>query len=135
MSFTNKVVYVKAFFKPLGKSVKVKNKNLSREWKKGILGSENDEMLSDCEIDGERLSEDVATAIASLNQEGYEVIAVLPVISGNYFYKYQSAVKYQTDRLPFVPDRWETISDSPSYGFGYGFSYTEGVSIIAKKLS
>jgi len=77
----NKVIYVEAFFKE----------------GKGNYGL----------IDGKRLSSDIASAVASLNQENYEVVTVLPVISGD-------------SKESFMPSS------------RYGFSYTEGVSIIAK---
>ena len=136
----NKVIYVNAFFKPVGKKVTVEVP--TGEKKKGLFGGEKDITrketqwkqtgFSDCEIDGERLSNDVAKAIAQLNQEDYEVISVLPVISGGYYYKYEAN---GITSSPRIFGNTEAVSGGASYGFGYGYSYTEGVSIIARKVS
>lgn len=95
------------------------------EKKKGLFGGEKEVTkkvkewkqtgFSDRWIDGERLSNDVANAVKALNEEGYEVVAVIPVISGEY---------------SWARGRQGNIG---GYGYGYGYSYTEGVSIIAKK--
>jgi hypothetical protein len=134
----NKVIYVKAFFKPVGKNVKVQVP--TGEKKKGFLGREKDVMVeevkwektgwSDCEIDGKRLTEDMANAISNLNSEGYELVSVSPVISGNYFYKFNAQGITSSKR---VLSDTEKVSGGASYGFGYGYSYTEGITIIAKK--
>jgi hypothetical protein len=114
----NATRFVKAKFKPAGKQVLVDVP--TGEKKKGFLGFEKDvtkqEMQfhqtgwSDCEIDGDQLAADVAKETAALNQEGFEVVAVTPVISGTYKYD------------------WSAVSH---YGYGYGYSYTEGVLLIA----
>ena len=61
-------------------------------------------------VDGQRLSEDIQKAIDSLNKEGYEVICISEVTSG--------------------------AGGSVGNGIlsGHGYSYTEGVNIIAKFL-
>ena len=125
----NKVVYVKAKFKPVGKEVTVKVP--TGETKKGIFGGVKEVTVkekewqqtgwSDCEIDGERLSNDISSAVEKLNAEGFEVIAVQSVASGAYNYKW---------------DKYSSSSNSGAstcYSYGYGYSYTEGVTIIAKK--
>ena len=66
-------------------------------------------------IDGERLATDIQLAIDKLNNEGYEVVCVSEVVSGNY----DSQIS-QNGHGMFG-------------GGGYGYSYTEGVNIIAKK--
>lgn len=127
----NKVVYVKAKFKPVGKEVTVKVP--TGETKKGLFGGEKEVTVkkqewqqtgwSDREIDGERLSEDINLAVEKLNKTGYEVVAIQPITSGAYNYT------------------WGKYGDPGNYGaptcysYGYGYSYTEGVTIIAKKLS
>lgn len=136
----NKVIYVNAYFKPVGKTVTVKVP--TGEKKKGFFGGEKEVLSqetrweqtgwSDREIDGKRLSEDIAEAISSLNKDGYEVVAVLPVISGNYFYKYNAQGVTSSKR---ILSETEKVSGGASYGFGYGYSYTEGVSIIARRVS
>ena len=125
----NKIVYVKAKFKPIGKEVTVKVP--TGETKKGLFGGEKEVTVkkqewqqtdwSDCEIDGECLSNDINTAVEKLNREGYEVIAVQPITSGAYSYKRD---KYSS----------HLNTADTCYSYGYGYSYTEGVTIIAKKL-
>ncbi|MGF1698702.1 hypothetical protein L4C54_24000 [Vibrio lamellibrachiae] len=119
----NKVVYVSSYFKRLGKNVT--KKVATGEKEKGFLGGEKDVMkkvtewqdtgASDSEIDGQRLANDVSEAIIKLNTEGYEVISVVDVTSGNY--------------------SWRTTGGQSNAGYGYGYSYTEGVTIIAKKIA
>lgn len=136
----NKVVYVKSFFKPVGKEITIEVP--TGEKKKGLFGGEKNITrketrweqtgYSDCEIDGERLANDVAKAISKLNQESYEVISVLPIISGSYYYKYEAN---GITSSPRIFGNTEAVSGGASYGFGYGYSYTEGVSIISRKVS
>jgi hypothetical protein len=136
----NKVIYVNAFFKPVGKDVAVLVP--TGEKKKGLFGGEKEITrkefrwqqtgFSECKIDGERLSNDIAKAIAQLNHEDYEVISMLPIISGNYYYKYEAM---GITSSPRILGKTEAVSGGASYGFGYGYSYTEGVSIIARKIS
>ncbi len=127
----NKVVYVKAKFKEIGKEVTVKVP--TGETKKGLFGGIKEVTVkekewqqtgwSDSEIDGERLSNDINAAVEKLNAEGYEVIAIQSITSGAYNY------------------RWDNYSSSSNgsastcYSYGYGYSFTEGVTIIAKKLT
>lgn len=67
---------------------------------------------SDCRVDGQRLADDIAQAVASLNEQGYEVVTVTHTTSGVYDYGY-----------------------GPNSGFGYGYSYTSGATIIAREVS
>lgn len=127
----NKVVYIKARFKPVGKEVTVKVP--TGETKKGIFGGVKEVTVkeqewqqtgwSDSEIDGERLSNDINSAVDNLNREGYEVIAVQSITSGAYNYKWD---KYSSSG---------NSGASTCYSYGYGYSYTEGVTIIAKKIA
>jgi len=60
------------------------------------------------QIDGERLRQDMQDAVAKLNNEGYEVVTVVPIESGH--------------------------GEGDSYNhYGYGYSYTEGVIIVTRK--
>ncbi|MGR5267126.1 hypothetical protein ACPV5R_05165 [Vibrio astriarenae] len=68
--------------------------------------------ISDRQIDGKKFNELIEQAVEELYSENYSVISITPVISG----------KYNHD---LVPKGFEV------YGFGYGFSYTEGVTILA----
>jgi hypothetical protein len=88
----NKVVYVPACWAPIGeyKAVAVP----TREKKTGVFGGEKDVARkeqqwvqtgqSDCDIDAERLVREMQDTIAVLNSDGYEIVAVTPVIAGNY---------------------------------------------------
>lgn len=62
---------------------------------------------SDSKIDGQRLSEDIQKAIDTLNKDGYEVVCVSEVISGSFGWTGHKR---------------------------YGYSYPDGVNIIAKKV-
>ena len=119
----NKVVFVKAHFKPVGKyeivQVPTGEKGFlgvpkTREEKKWVQTG-----YSDCKIDGERLTQDIQQVIDKLNGDGYEVVSTVPVISGDHQHETFAGV----------------MAIAPSGGYGYGFSYTEGVIIIARKTS
>jgi hypothetical protein len=98
---TNKVIYVKAKFKPIGKWETVHVP--TGEKKKGLLG-EREVMkeekrwvqtgVSKSEIDGETLARDVELAVQQLNSEGYEVQEVLPVTSGDYWWNREVHLSY-----------------------------------------
>jgi hypothetical protein len=133
----NKVVYVKAYFKPVGKEVTIDVP--TGEKKKGLFGGEKDVTKketrwqqtgwSDSMVDGERLSRDIESAVKNLNAEGYEVVSILSIISGNYYYQFNSQGISSKRR---ILSETEKVSGGGSFGFGYGYSYTEGVTIIAK---
>ncbi|ANU38708.1 hypothetical protein [Vibrio scophthalmi] len=121
----NKVVYVKAGFKPVGRTKIVNIK--TGEKTKGIFGEKDvvrqeerweNTGFSKREIDGKRLAWDIEAAVGSLNTEGYEVVSVVMVTSGDY--------------------AWNTV-DARNGGvlgaYGYGYSYTEGAIITAKKIT
>lgn len=120
----NKVVFVQAYFAAIGKEQVVKVP--TGEKKKGFLGGESDVTkdekkwvqtgFSDKQIDTERLTKDLQEAIARLNKDGYEVVSVTDVISGNYNYK------------------WESWGGPSSGGAGWGYSYTDGLMIVARKV-
>ena len=75
--------------------------------------------VSDCEIDGEKFSKDIGAAIEALEDEGFELLTITPILSGSYKYDFEAPVINSRDR--------------PSYGWGYGFSYTSGVTIVARR--
>lgn len=124
----NKTVYVPSFFQPIYKEVTVKVPTGNTKRFLGII--DIDEKIrqkkiiqdgwSDCQIDGERLNEDINNVLNKLNQDNYEVISISPITSGTWAYKYQ-----QNDI--------NNGNGKGSYGYGYGYSYTEGVVILAKK--
>ncbi len=129
----NTVVYVPAFFKAIGENVT--KKVPTGETKKGFFGGEKELTkevtewvqtgYSDKWIDGDRLSKDISKAVSKLNNDGYEVISVTPITSGNYSYNYAYKGAYGSGSL--------IEGGGYGYGYGYGYSYTEGVTIIAKK--
>ena len=137
---TNKLVYISAHFKPVGKYVTVQVP--TGETKKGFFGGEKAVYAeekqwqqtgwSDCLVDGHRLSQDIAQAVDSLNRDGFEVVSVTPIMSGAYFYQYNAQGITSSPRI--LRDT-EKVSGGGSYGFGYGFSFTEGVTLIAKKVA
>jgi len=115
MKNMNKVVYVPAHKAPMFKTV-VRQVSTG-ETKTGIFGKEikitkgvSEKVVSgysDSKIDGQRLSEDIQKAVDTLNKDGHEVVCVSEVISGSY--------------------GWDGHNH-------YGYSYTDGVNIIAKKV-
>ena len=125
----NKVLHIPSHFLPVGENVT--KKVPTGEKKAGFFGGEKEVTkkvqewqqtgYSDCAIDAERLSNDIANAIEKLNQDGYEVITVNSITSADYGYNYKTTGSGHN-------------GDS-GYGYGYGFSYTKGVTIIAKKIA
>ncbi|BDY04866.1 hypothetical protein [Ferrimonas sp. YFM] len=77
---------------------------------KSQVRHETKEERSDCRIDGDALAQRVNEAIESLLAKGLTIVSVTPVISGRH--------DVQTSLLP---------TDVA----GYGFSYTEGMLIVA----
>jgi len=120
----NKVVYVPAHFAPIYDKKRVdvptgiyKKRMFSKE---EVECTRSEEQVvksgeSDCLVDGQRLADDIAQAIASLNEQGYEVVTVIHTTSGAYDYKYGSG-------------------SNSGYGYGYGYSYTSGATIIAREI-
>lgn len=119
----NKVVYISSYFKPVGKHV---TKVVSTgEKKSGLFGGEKDVTkkiteweqtgYSDTDIDGERLASDLSKAVEELNKNGYEIVSVTETTSGRY--------------------HWATkgINDG-GLGYGYGYSITEGLVVVARKV-
>lgn len=125
----NKVVYIPAYFEPVGinKTVKVP----TGEKKKGFFGGEKDVTKketqweqtgwSDCRVDGERLANDLAEVVDGLNNDGYEVVSVTPVTSGSYDWKYE------------VGSGGAGNNGYGGYGYGYGYSFTNSLIVTAKK--
>jgi hypothetical protein len=109
----DKTVYVPASFKEIRESRTIQVPS----GKRGFLGHERTIVeqrwvtggYSDCEIDGQRLQRDVQLVVDELNDGGYDIVSLVPVESGTY--------------------NW-----SPE-GYSYGYSYTEGVIVLARKLT
>ena len=115
----NHIEYVAANFAPVGKYVSVQ---VPGEKKKGLFGTEKTTYktekrfkqtgVSNSLIDGPRLASDIDEKTRELNRNGFEVIAITPITSGNYNYSGNS---------------------QGQFGYGYGYGYTEGVVILARK--
>lgn len=134
----NKVVYVPTHFAPVGEEVSVKVP--TGEKKKGFFGGEKEITKketqwqqtgwSDSEVDGSRLADDIAAAVAALNEEGYEVSSITPITSGRYDFEYKfKEGSGGSGNSSFTSG----ISGAYGYGYGFGFSYTTGVIIVGKK--
>ncbi len=135
----NKVVYVPAYFLALTEEKIVKVP--TGEKKKGLFGGEKDVTrkekklvqvgYSDSKVDGKRLAEDLDKEITKLNAEGYEVVNVASVISGEYNYKYEQDHKRDYGSYGNGGYGW---GYGWGYGYGYGYSYTDSLIVIAKKI-
>jgi hypothetical protein len=120
----NKVVFVQAYFAPIGKNQVVKVP--TGEKKKGLFGNETDVTrdetrwvqtgFSDTLVDTVRLEKDMQQIVENLNKDGYEVVSVTSVNSGAYNYEYKKE----------AGAAW-------GYSYGYGYSYTDGLMIVARK--
>jgi len=136
----NKVIYVKAYFLPVGRNVNIKVP--TGETKKGFFGGEKEIKrketqweqtgFSDKHIDSERLAQEPRDAISKLNDEGYSITQVTPIISGEYDYKYQAQ---GVTSSPRILSDGEAVSGGASfgYGYGYGYSYTDSLIVVAEK--
>lgn len=136
----NKVVFVKARFKP--KYGHVDATVQPNEQKKGLFVRRKEQPKeeikplqhvgwSDCEIDGVRLAEDLALAVEGLNNEGYEIVSITPITSGNYRYEYNTEGVASAFSLLTGTEK---VSGGLNYSYGYGYSYTEGMLILARFL-
>ncbi|MCI6153186.1 MAG: hypothetical protein MR673_08695 [Fusobacterium perfoetens] len=133
-----KVVYVKAKFRPIGE-YRISHEPTGR-FEKGLFGKQKEIFeekkvwvttgYSDCLIDGELLTDDINRAITKLNNEGYEIVSITPITSGSYRYQYDAGNITSSKR---ILHETEAVRGTSGYGFGYGFSYTESVIILARK--
>lgn len=127
----NKILYISAPFKPIGKYETVKIP--TGEKKKGFFGGEKDIKKketqfnqtgwSDCKIDGEKLSKKIQEVSEQLNAEGYTITSMVPITSGNYNWDYEAESFEDTDGK----------YGYGGYGYGLGYSFTEGILIVAYK--
>lgn len=134
----NKVVLVKCYFSPIGKEVTIQIP--TGETKKGLFGNEKEITRkskqwkqtgwSDSKVDSNRLSKDLEEVIATLNNEGYKVQSITPVVSGAYDFKYQAEGITSSARLF---GNTEAVKGGASYGYGYGYSYTDSLIVVAEK--
>lgn len=75
-------------------------------------------------VDGIRLARDVEQAATRLEQEGYEVISVVPVIGGRWNYQKYDARTEGVFKRPTV---------SPDTCASWGYSMTDGMMIVARR--
>ncbi len=127
----NKIVYIKTKFKPIGKKVEVQVP--TGESKGGLFGKKEifkkttkwkQIGISDKEIDGVQLAQDIDNVVRELNNKGYEVVSITPITSGNYERGYRPIGSAKQNNFEYG-----------GYGYGFGFSYTEGVVILGKKVN
>jgi hypothetical protein len=120
-----KVEFVKAQFAVIGKTETV---DVPTGEKKKFLGIETNVTrkekrwietgYSDSVIDGERFAKDVDEAVNKLSAEGFAIVSITPVTSGHW------GANHGTKTIDHgVPTDW----------YAYGFSYTEGVLVVAQK--
>jgi len=111
-----KVTFVKANFQPVGEYKMVQVPTGEKDWRgREKLITEKRWVqtgYSDRWVDGKRLAEDLQQIADSLNSDGYEILGMFPVISGQY-------------KDATYPNNID--------GGGYGYSYTEGVIVISRK--
>ncbi len=123
-----KTVWVDAYF--LKKGQWEEYEEATGETKKGFFGGERAVTVKkkrwvelneyrDDRIDGARLSQDTELALNQLEAEGFEVLSITPVISGNY-----SWTNYSKSSVN---------SGAASTCASWGYSVTEGVIVTARK--
>ncbi|QDF68673.1 hypothetical protein FJQ87_18345 (plasmid) [Shewanella sp. SNU WT4] len=129
-----KVVLVKCFFQPVGRMVTIKVP--TGETKTGFFGGEKEVFrsekkwektgYSDRIIDSSRLAVDLQSTIEALNNEGFKVKMITPLISGAYDYQAQSISSSVRTTV-----NTEKVTGGASYGYGY--SYTDSLLVVAEK--
>ncbi|WP_424973333.1 hypothetical protein [Dinoroseobacter sp. S76] len=67
-------------------------------------------------IDVKALCKELARVISELEEDGYEVMQIIDVTSGKFDFR---------SNVPVAID--------PPYAGGYGYSFTEGLIVVAKK--
>lgn len=125
----NRVIFIPAYGLPITKPVKKTVE--TGEVKKTFFGKEkavtktvtDTEIVgeSDSQVDAVRLSDDLRKAVEEQNAEGYEVVSVTPIISGDYDYVYSEG------------NGKKIHAHKGSYGYGYGYSFTEGLTVVVKQ--
>lgn len=111
-----KVVFVKSYF------AKIETDKREQMWAAKPKTSEFE--YSTCKIDSERLNADLEQAITALNQQGYKVMQITPVISGDFAFKDH-----------FSDPHLLGNGVSTEGGYGYGFSYTDSLIVLAEQVT
>lgn len=99
----NKTIFVQAYFKPPYEIVQ-------KKW----FGLHEKKIKVDVEIDADRLNSDLEIVIKSLNNDGYNVVNITPITSARY-------------------DYGSSGGPNMTAGWGYGYSFTEGVIVLGVK--
>ena len=133
----NKTILVKAYFKdanitPKKASIKADPWGNPDAPSKEPKTDKTEVKIPDCCVDSERLQIDLDVAISRLNDSGYEVHSIVPVISGAYSYQYRDDEISSSARLM---GNTEAIDGGVSYGYGYGYSFTDSLIVIARKMT
>lgn len=76
--------------------------------------------FSDVQVDQAALSKMIESSCNRLDEEGYDVISVLPVQEGGYGYNSHAM-------------SLRTANASTGWGYGYGYSFTRGAIITGKR--
>ena len=77
---------------------------------------------SDCKIDGAQLAKDTNKAVLELEGKGFRVVSITPIVSGDWNVSNGNVTKVEG----MIIDR-----NVKTDWFAYGFSYTDGVLIVA----
>ncbi|MGS0826546.1 hypothetical protein ACVBIO_12110 [Shewanella sp. 0m-8] len=111
-----KIVLVKSYF------AKIETDKREEMW--AAKPKTSDFEYSTCKIDNERLNDDLQQAIEALNNDGFKVQQITPVTSGDYVFKDH-----------FSDPHLLGNGVSTEGGYGYGFSYTDSLIILAEQLT
>lgn len=111
-----KIVLVKSYF------AKIETDKREEMW--AAKPKTSDFEYSTCKVDSDRLDADLRQTIESLNQDGYKVVQITPVISGDFAFK-----DHFSD--PHLLGNGVTTEG----GYGYGFSYTDSLVILAELVA
>ncbi|GIU33526.1 hypothetical protein L2719_07970 [Shewanella schlegeliana] len=111
-----KIVLVKSYF------AKIKTDMREEMW--AAKPKTSDFEYSTCKIDSDRLNADLQQALETLNQDGYKVVQITPVTSGDFAFK-----DHFSD--PHLLGNGVTTEG----GYGYGFSYTDSLIILAELIA
>ena len=111
-----KIVLVKSYF------AKIETNKREEMWAAKPKTSEFE--YSTCKVDNQRLNADLQIAIENLNHDGYKVVQITPVLSGDFGFE-----DHFSD--PHLLGNGVTTSG----GYGYGFSYTDSLIILAEQVT
>ena len=111
-----KVVFVKSYF------AKIATDKGEQMWAAKPKTSEFE--YSTCKIDSERLNNELQQAITTLNQQGFKVVQITPVTSGDFAFKEH-----------FSDPHLLGNGVSTEGGYGYGFSYTDSLIVLAEQIA